>query len=33
LWLWALFGEDRPRVRETPDADPNVRQFTLAMGE
>jgi len=31
LWLWALFGEDRPRVREAA-ADPNVRQFTLAMG-
>ena len=30
-WLWALFGEDRPRVAETPGAGPNVRQFTLAM--
>ena len=29
LWLWALFGEDRPRVREAADANPNVRQFTL----
>ena len=33
LWLRALFGEDRPRVRESPDASPNVRQFTLAMAE
>ena len=33
LWLWALFGEDRPHVRETPGADPQIRQFTLAMGE
>ena len=32
LWLWALFGEDRPRVTEGPDAGQNVRQFTLAMG-
>ena len=31
LWLWALFGEDRPRVREAPGLNPNVRQFTLAM--
>jgi hypothetical protein len=31
LWLWALFGEDRPRVREVPTVNPNVRQFTLAM--
>jgi hypothetical protein len=31
LWLWALFGEDRPRVREAPTVNPNVRQFTLAM--
>jgi hypothetical protein len=30
LWLWALFGEDRPRVREAADATRNVRQFTLA---
>lgn len=29
-WLWALFGEDRPRVKEDA-ANPNVRQFTLAM--
>jgi len=33
LWLWALFGEDRPRVREAAGANRNVRQFTLAMGE
>jgi hypothetical protein len=31
LWLWALFGEDRPRIREAPALDPNVRQFTLSM--
>jgi hypothetical protein len=31
LWLWALFGEDRPRIREAPTVNPNVRQFTLAM--
>ena len=31
LWLWALFGEDRSRVREAADTNPNVRQFTLAM--
>jgi hypothetical protein len=32
LWLWALFGEDRPRV-EVEDADnPSVRQFRLSMG-
>jgi hypothetical protein len=29
-WLWALFGEDRPRVQEEFE-NPNVRQFTLAM--
>ena len=33
LWLRALFGEDRPRVRESPDGSPSVRQFTLAMEE
>jgi|ERR1035437_3173220 hypothetical protein len=33
LWLWALFGEDRPRVREAAGANPNTRQFTLAMAE
>jgi hypothetical protein len=33
LWLWALFGEDRPRVREAEGANQNVRQFTLAMPE
>jgi hypothetical protein len=31
LWLWALFGEDRPRVRQAAGVNPNVRQFTLAM--
>ena len=31
LWLWALFGEDRPRVGETPGGGPGARQFTLAM--
>jgi hypothetical protein len=31
LWLWALFGEDRPRLRETSDANQNVRQFILSM--
>jgi hypothetical protein len=32
-WLWALFGEDRPRVRpDTESARESVRQFTLAMG-
>ena len=31
LWLRALFGEDRPRVREAPGLNPDVRQFTLAM--
>jgi hypothetical protein len=30
-WLWALFGEDRPQVREAAGANPNVRQFTLSM--
>ncbi|MCX6628291.1 MAG: hypothetical protein NTW28_11760 [Candidatus Solibacter sp.] len=33
LWLWALFGEDRPRVHEAADATGTVRQFTLPMGE
>jgi hypothetical protein len=31
LWLQALFGEDRPRVREDLDASHNARRFTLAM--
>ena len=31
LWLWALFGEDRPQVREAPAAAAGARQFTLAM--
>ena len=31
LWLWALFGEDRPRVREAPDGGPGARQFILSM--
>ena len=34
-WLWALFGEDRPRVLEEPAAvdapNQSVRQFRLAM--
>ena len=31
-WLWALFGEDRPRVLESAAAEAtDVRQFTLAM--
>jgi hypothetical protein len=29
-WLWAMFGEDRPRVVEEASG-PNVRQFTLPM--
>ena len=33
LWLWALFGEDRPRLRETAAGGPDSRQFTLAMEE
>jgi len=33
VWLCSLFGEDRPRVREAPGINPNVRQFTLAMDE
>lgn len=33
LWLWALFGEDRPRVREIDGGGQNARQFTLAMAE
>jgi hypothetical protein len=32
-WLCALFGEDRRRAIETEGASPNVRQFTLAMGQ
>jgi hypothetical protein len=32
LWLRALFGEDRPGVREGADVHPDARQFTLAMG-
>jgi hypothetical protein len=32
LWLWALFGEDRPRIVEAADDNPKVRQFTLSMG-
>ena len=31
LWLWALFGEDRPRILEANGDAPNVRQFTLSM--
>ena len=33
LWLWALFGEDRPKVLETQDPTGDVRQFTLSMGD
>jgi hypothetical protein len=33
LWLWALFGEDRPRARESGDAGSSIRQFTLGMGK
>jgi hypothetical protein len=29
-WLWAMFGEDRPRVHEE-EGNSTVRQFTLAM--
>jgi len=32
LWLWALFGQDRPAVVESSSEDgasPSVRQFTL----
>ena len=29
-WMWALFGEDRPRVLESG-SQTNVRQFTLPM--
>lgn len=28
-WLCALFGEDRPRIREENPDNPTVRQFTL----
>jgi hypothetical protein len=28
-WLWALFGEDRPRVSEEAGENASVRQFTL----
>jgi hypothetical protein len=31
LWLRALFGEDRPRVRAAPEDGLGARQFTLAM--
>ena len=37
-WLWALFGQDRPRVREDTDTvsegirNGSLRQFTLPMG-
>ena len=29
-WLWALFGEDRPRVLVEDAENPSVRQFTLS---
>jgi hypothetical protein len=29
-WLWALFGEDRPRVCVEDEGNPSVRQFTLS---
>ena len=29
-WLWALFGEDRPRVQVDDPDHPSVRQFTLS---
>lgn len=29
-WLWALFGEDRPRVLAEDAENPSVRQFTLS---
>jgi hypothetical protein len=28
-WLWALFGEDRPKVRVENEQNPSVRQFIL----
>jgi hypothetical protein len=31
-WLWALFGEDRPRVTVENAENPNVRQFRLSSG-
>ena len=31
-WLWALFGEDRPRVLVEDAENPSVRQFTLSSG-
>jgi hypothetical protein len=31
LWLWALFGADRPRVVAVSEDRPGSRQFTLAM--
>jgi hypothetical protein len=31
-WLWALFGEDRPRVEVEDAENPSVRQFTLSSG-
>ena len=29
LWLTALFGEDRPRIREAADSHVDSRQYTL----
>jgi hypothetical protein len=31
-WLWALFGEDRPRVIVAETENPSVRQFRLSSG-
>lgn len=31
-WLWALFGEDRPRVLAEDAENSSVRQFTLSPG-
>jgi hypothetical protein len=31
-WLWALFGEDRPRVQVEEAENPSVKGFTLSAG-
>jgi hypothetical protein len=31
VWLWALFGEDRPQVKSAGDTGGDARQFTLPM--
>jgi hypothetical protein len=31
VWLWALFGEDRPQVKSAGNTAGDARQFTLAM--